>query len=285
MRPAPRVVALVAVVTLDEPDGARAFTSVACDRGDAVTGAASCLRTVRGIASRFEAEALDVERETVHTWTLPGIPSRTRLSDDGLLLATTAFVTGHAYESVGRSTETVVDRVDGSSFGNLEEFTFSVDGQPFTPTDRNFWGVTFVDQDAFYVTAASTSAGKTWLVRGSLSGRSLDAVREGVERPSVSPDRTRIALKKDVGTGGHTHWSVAVLDLVSGGGGRARRGAVPGRPGRMARRRVTAVPDAAGGHDGRDGRVVGGGRRGRRTGSVHPRYMVPGRGAVRTDDF
>ena len=38
-----------------------------------------------------------------------------------------------------------------------------------TPSDRNIWGVTFVDDDTFYATAASQSAGKTWLVRGSLT--------------------------------------------------------------------------------------------------------------------
>src|SRR5674476_695537 len=42
---------LVAMSPLTDPAGPRAFTTIACDRIDAVNGAASCLRTVRGIAT------------------------------------------------------------------------------------------------------------------------------------------------------------------------------------------------------------------------------------------
>lgn len=207
---------LVAMSPLTDPAGPRAFTTIACDRIDAVNGAASCLRTVRGIATRFEAELLDESWESVRTWPLPGVPSRTRLSDDGSLVATTSFVTGHSYGTVGFSTATEVHSADGTSSGNIEQFAFTVDGKPFVAADRNFWGVTFVDADTFYATAASASAGTTWLVRGSLSARTLESVREGVECPSLSPDRARVAFKKDVGSGGTVHWSVAVLDLESG---------------------------------------------------------------------
>ncbi|MDM8083222.1 hypothetical protein QUV83_00375 [Cellulomonas cellasea] len=206
---------LVAAVPLDAPDGPRAFTDVACDRVDATSDAASCLRTLRGVVTRYEARLLDAEWQTVQTWPLPGLPSRTRLSADATLLSSTSFVTGHSYASVGFSTETVVHRADGSSFGNLEEFALTVGGEPFTALDRNIWGVTFVDDDAFYATAASASAGATWLVRGSLSARTLEALRENVECPSLSPDGTRVAFKRDVGEGGTPYWAIAVLDLAT----------------------------------------------------------------------
>ena len=77
----------------------------------------------------------------------PGIPSRTRLSDDGTLVATTSFVTGHSYATVGFSTLTEIHRADGTSLGNVEDFALTVDGAPFTAADRNIWGVTFVDDD------------------------------------------------------------------------------------------------------------------------------------------
>ena len=207
---------LVAIVPLDDPSGPRAFTDVACDRVDAVRGAESCLVTVRGIATRFEAQLLDASWHVVQTWPLPGVPSRTRLSADGSLLASTSFVTGHSYATVGFSTQTVVHRADGSASGSLEDFALTVDGKPFTGSDRNFWGVTFVDDDTFYATAASASAGKTWLVRGSLSARTLVSLHENVECPSVSPDRTQIAFKKDMDPGSGVFWSVAVLDLATG---------------------------------------------------------------------
>lgn len=208
---------LVAAVPLDDPTGPRAFTDVACDRVDVSGPLASCLRTIAGIATRWEAELLDTSWKPVETWGLPGIPSRTRLSDDGSLVATTSFVTGHSYATVGFSTLTEIHRADGTSLGNVEDFALTVDGAPFTASDRNIWGVTFApDDDTFYATAASQSAGKTWLVRGSLADRTLTSLREDAECPSISPDGTHIAYKKVLDhVGGQPVWALAVLDLAS----------------------------------------------------------------------
>jgi hypothetical protein len=67
--------------------------------------------------------------------------------------------------------------------------------------------------DAFYVTAAV--GGRTWLTRGSLSGRTLTSIRADVECPSLSPDHTRIAFKRrgDLPAG---HWRLAVYNLATG---------------------------------------------------------------------
>ncbi|WP_456823152.1 hypothetical protein [Cellulomonas sp. P5_E12] len=208
---------LVAAVPLDDPDGPRAFTDVACDRVDVSGPLASCLRTIAGIATRWEAELLDSDWQPTENWGLPGIPSRTRLSDDATLVATTSFVTGHSYATVGFSTLTEIHRSDGTSLGNVEDFALTVAGQPFTAADRNIWGVTFVDDDIFYATAASQSAGQTWLVRGSLSDRTLTSVHDDAECPSISPDGTEVAYKKVVDTvAGQPVWALAVLDLASG---------------------------------------------------------------------
>jgi hypothetical protein len=206
---------LVAMVPLADPGGPRALTDRPCDRVDATANRAVCLRTVAGIATTFRAELLDASWRTIRTWALPGAPSRTRFAPDGTLLATTAFVTGHSYMTVGFATQTDVNRADGTGYGNVEDFTATVDGAPFAAADRNFWGVTFVDDDRFYATAASASAGKTWLMRGSLTGRILTSVRENAECPSLSPDGTKIAYKKRIGDG-PAFWSIAVLDLASG---------------------------------------------------------------------
>ena len=208
---------LVAAVPLDDPDGPRAFTDVACDRVDVAGPLASCLRTLAGIATRWEAELLDTDWQPAETWGLPGMPSRTRLSDDGTLVATTSFVTGHSYATVGFSTLTEIHRADGTSLGNVEDFTLTVDGAPFTAADRNIWGVTFVDDDTFYATAASQAVGRTWLVEGSIEDQTLTSVRDGAECPSVSPDRTKVAYKKVVDTvAGQPVWALAVLDLATG---------------------------------------------------------------------
>ncbi|MGN8246907.1 hypothetical protein ACTHAM_000575 [Cellulomonas soli] len=207
---------LVAAVPLDDPAGTRAFTDVACDRLYHAEGLTSCLRTVRGVATTFEAVVLDEQWQEVQSWPLPGIPSRTRLSPDGSLVATTAFVTGHSYAQVGFSTETKIHGTDGTDLGSLESWTFLVDGEPFTAADRNFWGVSFVDDELFYVTAASQSADTTWIATGSVSERTITALRAGGECPSVSPDSSLVAYKKVQRVeDAQKVWAYAVLDLDS----------------------------------------------------------------------
>lgn len=203
----------LAAVALDSPAGQRALTGMVCDRVAERAGLISCMKTQRGIPTTFENEVFDDEGNLLETLALPGVPSRTRISDGGLI-ATTSFVTGHSYAAGSFSTETTVTKQDGSGFGNLEDFTMHVDGKELTAVDRNVWGVSFASEDEFYVTVAS--GGETWLMQGSFSERTLTSVIENAECPSVSPDRTRVAYKKRTGSGASVHWDIAVLDLNSG---------------------------------------------------------------------
>jgi hypothetical protein len=205
---------LVAMVPISDPGGPRAFTDVACDRVDATATEASCLRTLRGVVTKFELAEYDADwSETQHV-SLPGIPSRTRLSPDGSLVSSTTFVSGHSYMQVGFSTATEIRRVGGDGLGNLEQFDLVVDGRHVEPRDRNVWGVTFAEDDnTFYATVET--GGHTYLVRGDLAARTLTSVRENAECPSLSPDGTKVAYKVDVGKDG-TWWTPAVLDLGTG---------------------------------------------------------------------
>ncbi len=206
----------VATVPLDDPGGARAFTDVSCDRVAAWEGGASCLVTERGVVTTFEALELDADWQVVQTHPLPGIPSRTRVSPDGTLVATTSFVAGHSYMSTGFSTETVVRELGGGTdWGDLEKFDLVIGGRAVSPRDRNVWGVTFADDQHFYATVGT--GGHTWLVRGDLRTRTLTSLADGAECPSVSPDGSRVAYKIDVEPGEATVWGLAVLDLATGG--------------------------------------------------------------------
>jgi len=205
---------LVAMVALDDPGGARDFTEVACDRVDAGVDGASCLRTQRGVATKFEADTYDADWHELSSAPLPGVPSRTRLSPDGSLVATTSFVSGHEYMQTGFSTETRIRAFDGQDLGNLEEFALSLDGKVTAPADRNIWGVTFVNNNAFY---ASVGTGeKTYLVKGDRLARTLTSVTQNAECPSVSPDHQRVAFKVDLDPGPAKNWGLAVLDLETG---------------------------------------------------------------------
>lgn len=205
---------LVASVPLADPGGPRAFADLACDRVDATATAVSCLSTERGVVTRWRATTLDADLREVDSVPLPGVPSRTRLSEDGTLVATTSFVTGHSYLTTGFSTATVVREVGGRDHGNLEDFRLVVGGRVVEPADRNVWGVTFRDQRRFYATVAT--GGETYLVAGDLVERTLTVLTDEAECPSLSPDGTRVAFKVDVGRDGAPQWVAAVMDLRSG---------------------------------------------------------------------
>ncbi len=149
-------------------------------------------------------------------WTLPlsGLPSRARVSPHGRYGAITIFVTGHGYNDVDMSTQTLVlDLEKDAVVADLESFEVTRDGSRFSAPDFNFWGVTFAnDDDRFYATLASDK--KTWLVEGRVSDKRLVTLRENVECPSLSPDGRRLAYKKRTEKPGE--WRLHVLDIASG---------------------------------------------------------------------
>lgn len=205
----------VAVVPITAPGGPRALTPATCDRVYARPAEAICLYAKPGMVTTYSARVLGPDwTSTVADLPLAGIPSRARLSGDGTLAATTTFVSGHDYSTPGQfSTETLVTKIAAHETTNIETFDLVVNGKPLTAKDRNLWGVTFVDDDHFYATAAS--AGKTWLVRGTLSTHHLESLREDAECPSVSPDRTRVAFKTRAGLPAG-QWRIAVYDIATG---------------------------------------------------------------------
>ncbi len=205
---------LVSVVGLTDAGGPRAFTDVACDRVYARADTTLCLRTKRRTTTEFEAEQLDLSWRITRSWALSGTPSRARVSPDGTLLASTVFVAAHSYRQVGFTTATDIRTSKGHDFGNLESFALTVDGHRTRPADRNIWGVTFAaDDNTFYATAAI--GGKTYLMRGDLRARTLTSIRTGAECPSLSPDGSHVAYKKNFGVT-TPHWSIAVLNLADG---------------------------------------------------------------------
>ena len=204
----------VAAVPVADPGAARVLTEVSCDRVYATNEYEMCLRVNRGVVTTFTANLLDSRGALVKSWPLPGIPSRTRISADSGLVSFSAFITGESYATIGFAIETQISEVGGADSGTLEDFALTVAGERVTAADRNMWGVTFTsDPNVFYATAAS--GGRTWLVRGDRAARTLVAIRDGVECPSVSPDGTHIAYKKIASTSPTTTWTVAVLDVAT----------------------------------------------------------------------
>lgn len=204
----------VAMVPLDDAGAEREFTGIPCDRVDATSEAVSCLVVPRGLETEFHSQVFDASWAVLDDATIEGVPSRTRLSPDGGLVSTTAFVTGHEYQTGGFSSSAEIRTTSGRLLGDLEDFALTLEGRPAEPEDRNYWGVSFVDDRVFYASLGTDD--RTYLVRGDLEARTLTTVTENAECPSVSPDGRRVAFKVDVTPGSEKLWGLAVYDLASG---------------------------------------------------------------------
>lgn len=192
----------------------RAFSALICERVYFAGGRGLCLVDKQGLTGpKYEALIFDSHFKVLHERAVPGLLSRARVSPDGRYGATTGFVTGHSYAEPSEfsTLTTIIDMARGTVIADLEDFTATLDGKRVRSADRNFWGVTFArDSDRFYATMRT--AGRTWLVEGSVRRRSLRALHANVECPSLSPDGTRVAYKKRVDEG-TTIWRLYVLDL------------------------------------------------------------------------
>ncbi|WP_420079173.1 TolB family protein [Streptomyces sp. JL4002] len=203
----------VASVPAVGPDGPRTVSDLTCQRFHAAAGTGVCLRSTPGaLAQDNKALIVDAELRTVRSFPLAGTPSRARVSPSGRFAAWTVFVSGESYGAAFFSTRTaVLDTRTWKLEANLEEFAITMDGRDYRAQDVNFWGVTFAkDDDTFYATLSTD--GRTHLVKGSVSRRSVTALVQNVECPSLSPDETRIAYKKRVRPGAAL-WREHVMDL------------------------------------------------------------------------
>jgi len=188
---------------------------LACERVYYAAGHGICM----GVAPsgvEYTASIFNSKLQREHTITLTGLPSRARVSADGRYGAMTVFVTGDSYLSspTAFSTRTtILEMATGREVGQLEQFKVSKEGEPFDAVDFNFWGVTFDprNSDRFYATLGTE--GVHYLVEGSVSGKSMEVLREGVECPSLSPDGKQIAYKSRLG---HSdRWRLRVLDVAT----------------------------------------------------------------------
>jgi WD40-like Beta Propeller Repeat len=203
----------VASVLSTDPKGGRIASDLKCARFYAAAGTGICLQTNPGVLKQSNrALLLDADLRTRRTFPLAGTPSRARVSPSGRYVAWTVFVSGESYSSAFFSTRTsILDTRTMRLIPSLETFSVVKDGEPYHASDINFWGVTFAsDDDTFYATL--NTANRTYLVRGSITRRTVTTLTENVECPSLSPDGTRVAFKKRV-LSGTALWHEYVLDL------------------------------------------------------------------------
>lgn len=187
---------------------------LACEVAHASGGRGICLARDTSLLSPFVAKIFDLaDHRILHTVSLAGLPSRTRVARDGRIGATTVFVTGHGYDSVDFSTQTLlIDLGTGATIADVETFDFFAQGVPIREADFNVWGITFLDDgNTFYATLSTQR--RHLLVRGGVAARQAHVIHEDVECPSVSPDGTRVAYKRRYIEDGFVRWQLYVLDL------------------------------------------------------------------------
>ena len=204
------------VLPLADPKGPRQLTALKCDRVDFEGGRGVCFSSPRaGLFATATATIFDTEFRPLRSVALTGYPSRVRVSPDGRYAATTSFVSGDSYATIGFSTRTsILDLQAGKLLFDLEKLVVRRNGTVFQAADFNFWGVTFAkDSRVFYATLGT--GGHTYLIQGDVTTRQAVVLRADVECPALSPDNLRIAFKQRL-PGPVVTWRLSVLDLASG---------------------------------------------------------------------
>jgi hypothetical protein len=204
----------VALTSLSQPGRDIFVTPLTCERAYFGGRRGICLTsTTDGANTTWWAQIFSDRFDPLDRLPLTGRPSRVRISPDGHYAGATVFESGHEYLAQGFSTRTTLFDLEArTAISDLEQFETRRAGRPFKERNFNFWGVTFArDSDTFYATL--DTGGVSYLVRGSIRGRSVDVLHPNVECPSLSPDNTRIAFKKRIGTRSLGWWQLAILSL------------------------------------------------------------------------
>lgn len=185
----------VEVVSVDRPKGPRLRTALSCVKVHQRAGVGICVAPPSdplGVTVRFFDATFAVTSEVV----LAGTPSRARMSPGGRRGVVTNFLSGHSYADTKFTTATTIFDLSDGSMTNLEKWTTYNGDREVTEASRNFWGVSFIDDDHFY--ASMGIRGDRYLLRGDVATRTMRVVGTHMECPSVAPDGKHLTFRRSV---------------------------------------------------------------------------------------
>lgn len=176
-------------------DGTRHQTELECGRIDLNEAGGVCLSIGGGISGTGQGLITNPALVPTKTFGLT-TPSRAAVSPDGSVVAWTGFTRGHSYLDPGEfATLTQLISVERRVAADLEtNFTTYEGDRIVRNADRNYWGVSFVDNDHFFATVGFEDT--TAIVEGHVSNSTLEIVFDNATCPEVSPDGTIVVAKE-----------------------------------------------------------------------------------------
>ena len=193
--------------------GERIQTELECERLDLNENGGICLDADNGLGGGGRGLILDAGLNPTTRFGI-NLPSRAAASPDGEVVAWTGFAVGHSYLQAGEfATTTQLIEVERGIGANLETgfATFDINGEAVNDETRNFWGVTFVDNDRFYATLGIGE--DTSIVQGTISTSRLQVIHENATCPEISPDGSTIVAKE---RREGDHFQVIAIDVETG---------------------------------------------------------------------
>jgi hypothetical protein len=204
----------VAMARASAADSTRYVSSLACSRVAYAAGSGICLvEEPAGTEVKHAAYIFDRGFRQAMRIELSGIPTRARVSPDGRRAAITVYGEEHLPNGEERLaiSSFIVDVASGDAV-NLRKFSIDNSGGPILEGPLDFSSVAFAhDSNRFFATLATTN--ERYIVAGTLDDRRLTVLATGLASEALSPDDTRLAVKKRVGDRGR--WQLMVFDLAA----------------------------------------------------------------------
>lgn len=186
-------------------DGTRTLLDRSCLRVHLAADRGLCLSQQDTVVPSYQATFFEASNPEIEVKSYPsGLPSRTRISPDGSFSAVTTFVSGTSYADVGSGETTTlvtIDDIDGPlRIRGAHQLAIDSNNDRYAIFDAQYWGMTFVDEDEFYITGFYGDAPE--IMRGRLSDMTAEPTGWVGSCPSVSPDGQTVVYKEIRDTGG-----------------------------------------------------------------------------------